>query len=91
MDTTFCEMMDYGYDVDPRDEFQIEKFETTIPQEDFLYDLIELWNDVNLEPYTGYCETIDTILAKGWYDEEQQYELMEMRELYIKIKSKKKK
>jgi len=60
-----------------------ERYELQKDQENFLYDLLILWDKKPQDVYYDYCILIQTVIDKGWYDEEQQYELMDARQLYM--------
>ena len=71
------------YNTHPHDREPIfEKYELQNDQVDFLYKLLELWDAIVEEPYYEYCETISKVIEKGYYNDEEQFEIEDMIKLY---------
>ncbi len=75
---------DIGQDmIDSYEKFPTSsRFDLDNNQENFLHKLSELWDNKTDEPYYEFCNTIRKVLHKGWYDEEEQYEIKDMIQIY---------
>lgn len=72
-----------GYDY-PKGEAEpvFERYELQRDQEDFLYKLLNLWDGKEDTIYLDYCKSIQKIIDKGWYDEEEQFEIKDAIQIY---------
>ena len=73
---------DLGFDIDPFEESEILRFELQRDQETFLYKIEELWYEKDQEDYIELLKTVSSVLEKGWYDDEEQFDLREVVQLY---------
>ena len=72
----------YDRMTDTYDKPMFDRYELQLNQKDFLYKIEDMWQYKISDEYQELLKTVTKVLEKGWYDEEEQFVLREVTDLY---------